>query len=110
MAFDRRCTTLREAGIGAWDWASNEDDAIAPDVVMACAGDVPTMETLAAVMILREAIPELKIRVVNVCRLDDASQKSTIRMGFLTIHLTGSSPPSGLSSSPITVILTSSTG
>lgn len=58
-----------EAGIGVWDWASNEDDAIAPDVVMACAGDVPTMETLAAVMILREAIPELKIRVVNVVDL-----------------------------------------
>ncbi|WP_117192545.1 phosphoketolase family protein [Rhizobium terrae] len=58
-----------EAGIGAWDWAGNEDGAVAPDVVMACAGDVPTMETLAAVTLLRAAIPELKIRVVNVVDL-----------------------------------------
>ncbi|CAN7660206.1 phosphoketolase family protein [Rhizobium sp. LjRoot30] len=58
-----------EAGIGIWDWAGNEEGAVAPDVVMACAGDVPTMETLAAVMLLREAIPELKIRVVNVVDL-----------------------------------------
>jgi xylulose-5-phosphate/fructose-6-phosphate phosphoketolase len=58
-----------EAGIGIWDWAGNEEDTIAPDVVMACAGDVPTMETLAAVKILREAIPELRIRVVNVVDL-----------------------------------------
>ena len=58
-----------EAGIGIWDWAGNEDGAVAPDVVMACAGDVPTMETLAAVTLLREAIPELKIRVVNVVDL-----------------------------------------
>lgn len=58
-----------EAGIGIWDWAGNEDGVIAPDVVMACAGDVPTMETLAAVTLLRQAIPELKIRVVNVVDL-----------------------------------------
>jgi len=58
-----------EAGIGIWDWAGNEDGVMAPDVVMACAGDVPTMETLAAVTLLREAIPELKIRVVNVVDL-----------------------------------------
>lgn len=58
-----------EAGIGIWDWACNEDGVIAPDVVMACAGDVPTMETLAAVTLLRQAIPELKIRVVNVVDL-----------------------------------------
>ncbi|WCK68737.1 phosphoketolase family protein [Agrobacterium tumefaciens] len=58
-----------EAGIGIWNWAGNEDDAVAPDVVMACAGDVPTMETLAAVTLLRHAIPELKIRVVNVVDL-----------------------------------------
>ncbi len=58
-----------EAGIGIWEWASFEDDTIAPDVVMACAGDVPTMETLAAVMILHEAIPSLKIRTVNVVDL-----------------------------------------
>lgn len=58
-----------EAGIGIWHWASNEDDTILPDLVMACAGDVPTMETLAAVNLLRKAIPELKIRTVNVVDL-----------------------------------------
>ncbi|MBA5802633.1 phosphoketolase family protein [Rhizobium changzhiense] len=58
-----------EAGIGIWRWASNEDDTILPDLVMACAGDVPTMETLAAVDLLRKAIPELKIRTVNVVDL-----------------------------------------
>jgi len=52
-------------GIGIWQWASNDQES-EPDVVMACAGDVPTMETLAAVSILREHLPDLKIRVVNV--------------------------------------------
>lgn len=56
------------AGISIWDWASN-DEGKEPDVVMACAGDVPTVETLAAVSILREHLPELKIRVVNVVDL-----------------------------------------
>lgn len=55
-------------GIGIWQWASNDQDG-EPDVVMACAGDVPTQETLAAVSILRHALPELKIRVVNVVDL-----------------------------------------
>ncbi len=55
-------------GIGVWDWASN-DNGGEPDVVMACCGDVPTLETLAAVSILREHLPELKIRVVNVVDL-----------------------------------------
>lgn len=55
-------------GVGVWDWASN-DNGQEPDVVMACAGDVPTLETLAAVSILREALPELKIRMVNVIDL-----------------------------------------
>lgn len=58
-----------EAGIGIWEWAGNEDGAVAPDVVMACAGDVPTMETLAAVDLLRRTIPALKVRVVNVVDL-----------------------------------------
>ncbi|NSY19853.1 phosphoketolase [Neorhizobium sp. AL 9.2.2] len=58
-----------EAGIGIWNWAGNEDGAVEPDVVMACAGDVPTLETLAAVCLLRDAIPELSIRVVNVVDL-----------------------------------------
>ncbi|MCG6889443.1 MAG: phosphoketolase family protein [Gammaproteobacteria bacterium] len=55
-------------GIGIWQWASN-DQATTPDVVMACCGDVPTLETLAAVSILREHLPELKIRVVNIVDL-----------------------------------------
>ncbi len=55
-------------GIGIWKWASNDEGA-EPDVVMACAGDVPTLETLAAVSILREKLPDLKIRVVNVVDL-----------------------------------------
>ena len=60
----RHCT----AGIGIWGWASNDQDA-EPDVVMACAGDVPTLETLAAVDLLRHHVPDLKIRVVNVVDL-----------------------------------------
>src|SRR5213075_3046328 len=60
----KHCT----AGIGIWEWASNDENAD-PDVVMACAGDVPTLETLAAVDILRRRIPDLKIRVVNVVDL-----------------------------------------
>ncbi len=55
-------------GIGIWPWASNDQDS-EPDVVMACAGDVPTLETLAAVSILRQRLPELKIRVINVVDL-----------------------------------------
>jgi xylulose-5-phosphate/fructose-6-phosphate phosphoketolase len=55
-------------GIGIWDWASNDGDT-GPDVVMACAGDVPTLEVLAAVTLLREHLPDLKVRVVNVVDL-----------------------------------------
>ena len=60
----KHCT----AGIGIWEWASN-DKGGEPDVVMACAGDVPTLETLAAVKLLREHVPDLKIRVINVVDL-----------------------------------------
>jgi xylulose-5-phosphate/fructose-6-phosphate phosphoketolase len=55
-------------GIGVWKWASN-DEGVDPDLVMACAGDVPTLETLAAVSILMKKLPELRIRVVNVVDL-----------------------------------------
>ena len=55
-------------GIGIWDWASS-DGGGKPDVVMACCGDVPTLETLAAVDVLRQALPDLKVRVVNVVDL-----------------------------------------
>jgi len=60
----KHCT----AGIGIWRWASNDQDT-APDVIMACCGDVPTLETLAAVSILRAHLPNLKIRVINVVDL-----------------------------------------
>ncbi|MFZ6862682.1 phosphoketolase family protein [Undibacterium sp. Ji67W] len=55
-------------GIGIWDWASN-DQGGTPDVVMACCGDVPTLETLAAISILREYLPDLKIRCINIVDL-----------------------------------------
>ena len=57
----RHCT----AGLGIWQWASN-DEGTEPDVVMACAGDVPTLETLAAADLLRKHLPDLRVRVVNV--------------------------------------------
>ena len=63
------------AGLGIWEWASN-DEAGDPDVVMACAGDVPTLETLAAVEILRKHFPDLKIRVINVVDLMTLQQQS----------------------------------
>jgi xylulose-5-phosphate/fructose-6-phosphate phosphoketolase len=57
-------------GAGIWDWASSDNDANEePDVVLACAGDVPTLETLAAVSLLREYLPSLRVRVVNVVDL-----------------------------------------
>ena len=60
----KHCT----AGIGTFEWASNDNDA-EPDVIMACAGDVPTLETLAAVDVLHRELPNLKVRVVNVVDL-----------------------------------------
>ncbi len=56
------------AGLGVWEWASNNKGR-KPDVVMACCGDVPTLETLAAVDLLREHLPDVKVRVVNVVNL-----------------------------------------
>ena len=56
------------AGLGIWDWAST-DKGVEPDVVMACAGDVPTLETMAAVALLREHFPDIKVRVVNIIDL-----------------------------------------
>jgi len=67
----RHCTV----GAGIWTWASNDAGA-EPDVVMACAGDVPTLETLAAVDLLRTHLPELRIRVVNVVDLMALQPKS----------------------------------
>jgi len=67
----KHCT----AGLSIWKWASN-DEGFKPDIVMACAGDVPTLETLAAVELLRNFFPELKIRVVNVVDLMTLQSKS----------------------------------
>ena len=67
----KHCT----AGLGVWEWASNDKDG-EPDVVMACCGDVPTLEILAAVEILRQHFPELKIRVINVVDLMTLQPKS----------------------------------
>jgi xylulose-5-phosphate/fructose-6-phosphate phosphoketolase len=58
-----------EAVIGIWSWAGTDETGLEPDVVMACAGDVPTLETLAAVDLLKQAVPGLRIRVVNVVDL-----------------------------------------
>jgi xylulose-5-phosphate/fructose-6-phosphate phosphoketolase len=55
-------------GLGIWSWASNDEDG-EPDVVLACCGDIPTLETLAAVDLLRQHIPDLKVRVINVVDL-----------------------------------------
>ena len=60
----KHCT----AGLGIWPWASN-DQGSEPDVVMACCGDVPTLETLAAVSLLREHLPDVKVRVINIVNL-----------------------------------------
>jgi xylulose-5-phosphate/fructose-6-phosphate phosphoketolase len=63
-------------GLGTWGWASSDDGA-EPDVVLACAGDIPTLETIAATAILREHLPELRVRVVNVVdlmRLQDPTE------------------------------------
>ena len=81
-------------GLGIWEWASTDEDG-EPDVVMACCGDVPTLETLAAVALLREHLPDLKIRVVNVVDL--------MRLQPDTEH------PHGLSDAEFDSIFTTST-
>ena len=77
----KHCT----AGIGIWEWASN-DKGGEPDVVMGCAGDVPTLETLAAVQLLREYVPALKIRVVNVVDLMKLQDKNEHPHGLPDKH------------------------
>ena len=81
-------------GIGIWDWASN-DAGGEPDVVLACCGDVPTLETLAAAAILRERLPELKVRVVNVVDLMRLQPDSEHPTGSPTSSSTRSSRPTG---------------
>ena len=88
-------------GSGIWEWASNDGGA-EPDVVLACAGDVPTLETLAAAAILREHLPDLKVRVVNVVDLMRLQPESEHPHGLPDASSTRSSPPTSRSSSPTT--------
>jgi xylulose-5-phosphate/fructose-6-phosphate phosphoketolase len=71
-----------KAGASIWEWAGTEEAGFEPDVVMACAGDVPTMETMAAVDLLRQHLPNLRIRVVNVVDLMTLQSDSTHPHGF----------------------------
>ena len=77
-------------GIGIWDWASS-DDGGEPDVVLGCAGDTPTLETIAAAALLREHLPELKVRVVNVVDLmrlqDESEHPHGLSHGLFDAHL-----------------------
>ena len=95
----KHCT----AGIGIWEWASN-DRGSEPDVVMACAGDVPTLETLAAVELLREHVPDLKIRVVNVVDLMKLQPSTEHPHGLAIMNSTSCLPRTSQSSSRITAI------
>ncbi|HEY6886635.1 MAG TPA: phosphoketolase family protein [Solirubrobacter sp.] len=82
-------------GIGIWDWAST-DDGGEPDVVLGCAGDIPTLETVAAAAILRERLPELKVRVVNVVDLmrlqDDTEHPHGLSHGLFDALFTTDKP------------------
>jgi xylulose-5-phosphate/fructose-6-phosphate phosphoketolase len=95
-------------GIGIFTWASN-DNGDEPDVVLACAGDVPTVEVLAATDILRQHLPELKVRVVNVMDLMTLQSKEEHRTGSRITTSTRCSPPTSRSSSPTTATRGSST-
>jgi xylulose-5-phosphate/fructose-6-phosphate phosphoketolase len=78
-------------GIGTWDWAST-DAGVEPDVVLGCAADVPTVEVLAAAALLREHLPELKVRVVNVVDLMRLQSADEHPHGLSTTSSTRSSP------------------
>jgi len=71
-----------EAGMSIWSWAGTEEEGLDPDVVMACAGDVPTMEIMAAVDLLRQDLPNLRIRIVNVVDLMALKSRETHPHGF----------------------------
>ena len=66
-------------GASIWEWAGNDDGAASPDIVLACAGDVVTMETVAAADILKQRLPNLKVRVVNVVNLMTLPRPRTTR-------------------------------
>jgi xylulose-5-phosphate/fructose-6-phosphate phosphoketolase len=80
------------AGVGIWEWAST-DRGHAPDVVMACAGDVPTLEAVAAVDVLREHVPDLKVRLVNVVDLMTLQPRSEHPHGLDDAAYDGLFPP-----------------
>jgi hypothetical protein len=89
--------------MGIWEWASN-DKGSEPDVVMACCGDVPTLETLAAVELLRKHLPELKVRVVNVVNLMKLQPPSEHPHGLSDRDFDACSRRTSRSSSPSTAI------
>ena len=80
------------AGIGIWEWASNDEDG-GPDVVMACAGDVPTLEILGAVALLREHLPGLKVRVINIVDLMTLQPRSEHPHGLTDADFDDLFPP-----------------
>ena len=95
------------AGASVWDWAGTEADSPGhpdePDIVLAAAGDVPTLETLAAAQLLREYVPYLRVRVVNVVDLmAPAAARTTIRTASPTRSSTSCSPPTPTWCSPST--------
>ena len=104
----RRSSTA-PAGVGIWDWASN-DEGGEPDVVLGCSGDVPTLETLAAAAILREHLPDLRVRVVNVVDLMRLQPAASTPTASPTPSSTRSSRRTSRSSSPTTATRGSSTG
>jgi xylulose-5-phosphate/fructose-6-phosphate phosphoketolase len=81
-----------EAGIGIWEWAST-DRGQAPDVVLACAGDVPTLEAVAAVHVLREQVPDIRVRLVNVVDLMTLQPQSSHPHGLDDVTYDGLFPP-----------------
>ena len=91
----QEAATHCDAGLGIWRWAGSETEGSEPDVVMACAGDVPTLETLAAVDLLRNSLPELKIRVVNVVDLMTLQPKEQHPHGLSERDFDGILPATG---------------
>jgi xylulose-5-phosphate/fructose-6-phosphate phosphoketolase len=84
---ERHCA----AGLGIWDWASNDEGN--PDLILACAGDVPTVETLAAVSILRGFLPSLRIRTVNIVDLMTLQPAADHPHGLADEHYNAIFPP-----------------
>ena len=79
-------------GASVWEWAGNDDPSQEPDVVLACAGDIVTMEVVAAARILRERLPQLRTRVVNVVDLMTLIRPKIIPTGWARCNSPNSSP------------------